>query len=85
MAFSVRNVRKFLEDQPELLHRKAEILAHAEKLAGGHLTMSGVAADMLFGRRWGKRFHRIIMSDHEHIVIGLTDMAEEARKSSQVG
>ena len=74
MAFSMRNVEKFLNDHPELFSetQKGEILTKAKESSFNGLFV-GVQGEELFGE-FAQIFFQEITANKEHIEMGLKDL-----------
>jgi hypothetical protein len=74
MAFSIRNIEKFIDDHPELVANKKALMKKARKLVEKDgVTMVAISAKMVLGRAWSEIFFKTIESDFDHIKIGLED------------
>lgn len=75
MAFSVRNVEKFVGDHPELGLSKDAILERAKTMVEtGTNVLVGMVAYKLFEPATAKLFFHEITSDAEHIRMGEEDL-----------
>jgi hypothetical protein len=75
MAFSLRNLQKFIQDTPVLANKEAEIMARAKELAGeDNNVLSGSAAQDLIGLDWATAFFNIIITDPEHLKMAMEDL-----------
>ena len=75
MAFSIRNLKKFLEDNPAFSGKEEEIMIKAKELAGeDNSILSGSAAETILDPEWVKLFFQTITTDLEHLTMGIEDL-----------
>ena len=78
---SVRNIKKFLDDHPEISNAD-EILVQAEELAKNGI-LSGGAIKILFPKHINE-FVQAIEHDPEHIEMGVKDIQTALTSSTKI-
>ncbi|HDZ85705.1 MAG TPA: hypothetical protein ENH35_04125 [Candidatus Moranbacteria bacterium] len=69
--FSIKNIEKFVNDNPELSGQKDELMKKAQGLTEDGNLMVAMTAEMVLGPKWGKKFLNLISTDLDHIEIAM--------------
>jgi len=73
MAVSIRNIEKFIDDTAVLRKKKASLMARAREIADS-LAMGHGEVKEILGDKWSVRFFQVVISNPNHIKIGLEDL-----------
>ena len=75
MAFSIRNIEKFIDERPDLLPQKKKLMKKARAISEDGTVIVAAAAEMIFGKELAKEFFRTLETDPIHMKIGAEDLA----------
>lgn len=80
MAVSVRNLKKYVKDHPELGDKGAEILARLEGFEERSVLNGSHAKRIINDPQTASLFFEEILTRPEHVQMGLADIAAAAQK-----